>query len=143
MSRRNKWRIKQGPEYWHDANERTKRYQKQPLGMFAHRAGASNNGAWTRGKLREERVTAADLFNVWCRQNNVNPFGSRCAICMKFAEAWIIDHKQAVSHGGAHTVENIQLVCRECHDAKTKAERREAMLFRLGTVQQDLFGEAK
>lgn len=37
-----------------------------------------------------------------------------------------VDHITPVSQGGTHDLDNLQLLCRRCHKAKTNRERAEA-----------------
>ena len=51
-----------------------------------------------------------------------------CAICTQLLPAqWEADHIVALSNGGGNGISNFQILCPNCHAAKTQAERMAAV----------------
>ena len=52
--------------------------------------------------------------------------GGRCVACTRRVgpggEPFAYDHIVALVNGGAHAEDNLQLLCRECHAGKTRAD---------------------
>ena len=52
--------------------------------------------------------------------------GGRCKICTRKVgvggEPFQMDHRIALVNGGSHRESNLQLICTECHKAKTKQD---------------------
>ena len=48
--------------------------------------------------------------------------GFRCQVCGRVASKGIADHTLALAEGGEDVEENMQWICNECHEAKTKGE---------------------
>ena len=52
--------------------------------------------------------------------------GGRCVACTRRVgpggEPYAFDHATALINGGAHAEHNLQLLCRECHASKTRAD---------------------
>lgn len=128
------YRLRRGRAYADSENERVKNYQATLAGSFALKAGWLNSDAKARGV--EGRVSGADLLDLWLRQNEIDLRACRCASCRTVTTSWHIDHVVRIRDGGAHSVENLQILCVDCHKQKT---REEADVFR---VQPGLFSEA-
>lgn len=52
-------------------------------------------------------------------------FGNKCAICGEVKDHTQIDHIIPLWNGGSDKVDNLQVVCYECHKKKTAEEHRE------------------
>lgn len=132
--RKRAWLMSKGRAYSDRANEKAKAYQETFFGTLARRAGVANTGAKLRGL--SGRITAGDLVNAWAKQNGFDAMAVPCALCSLAVSEWHIDHATPVCKGGKHEAANIQLLCHECHKAKTRAERDPF------NDQQDLFAAA-
>ncbi len=54
---------------------------------------------------------------------------ARCALCTRkimAGEVWHADHVRALVNGGSNETGNLQVVCKNCHTDKTRADHREA-----------------
>jgi 5-methylcytosine-specific restriction endonuclease McrA len=79
------------------------------------RAGKSRRDAVRRSRLKvgHERVTDEDIRQLGERQ------GWRCRHCgVSVRYAYDVDHIRPVSRGGAHSMRNLQLLCRRCNLVK-------------------------
>jgi 5-methylcytosine-specific restriction endonuclease McrA len=55
-------------------------------------------------------------------------FNGKCANCFRIVRGvrdYVYDHITALINGGANRESNLQLLCHECHDLKTKSDVRE------------------
>lgn len=52
----------------------------------------------------------------------INKNGSKCSSCKKRVQRLHLDHIIPLADGGLHEIENMQLLCVECHRAKTGDE---------------------
>lgn len=68
---------------------------------------------------RERSKTEALKHHVWRRQLG------RCAYCKKKPgeDQYDFDHVIPIAAGGKSTMENIQMLCRPCHRAKSRREQ--------------------
>jgi len=109
----------------YELNEKRKKqlrdYSKSAFGRFAHRACRSNAGA--RHRKHEGTISGHEVFALWLRQNGIKSDAVKCAICGERSSEWQLDHVKPLSKGGMHDISNIQLVCHDCHKAKTSKER--------------------
>ena len=111
-----------GREYADAKNEQTKLYQQTFAGRMALRAGGVNNAAKARGIAG--RITGGALINLWALQNEIPAEAPvKCAACGVLAFEWDVDHVVAANHGGDNVSGNLQLLCRDCHKAKTAREK--------------------
>jgi len=129
--RQKAWRNRQSEAWRSDENERMKAYQRTQLGAFALRAATVNTSAKHRGC--DGKIKAADIFAAWLDQNGFRWLEVRCAICGEVTDQWDVDHVTPLSLGGDHDPDNIQIVCRSCHDVKSSDEKRRR---RLAAVEQ-------
>ena len=107
------WRWKRRlthPEEAVSNNERVKRYQQTKHGRAALKAGRLNTTAKKRGQAG--KVTAADLLGL----------ERVCRTCGEQDELQI-DHITPAMHGGLNVGSNLQMLCADCHKAKTAKER--------------------
>jgi 5-methylcytosine-specific restriction endonuclease McrA len=107
------WRWKRRlthPEEAVSNNERVKRYQQTKHGRAALKAGRLNTTAKKRGQAG--KVTAADLLGL----------ERVCRMCGEQDELQI-DHITPAMHGGLNVGSNLQMLCADCHKAKTAKER--------------------
>lgn len=60
------------------------------------------------------------------RQHRFERARGRCELCgaTLVAGEWDCDHLVALSRGGTNAIENLRVLCRPCHKAKTAADRR-------------------
>jgi len=107
------WRQKRRLTHPEEAvrnNGRVKRYQQTKHGRAALKAGSLNTAAKKRGQAG--KVTAADLLSL----------ERICRTCGKQDELQI-DHISPAMHGGLNVGSNLQMLCVDCHKAKTAKER--------------------
>ncbi|MCL4695495.1 MAG: HNH endonuclease, partial [Burkholderiaceae bacterium] len=80
--------------------------------------------AW--GKRPEvQRMTGRRLQAARAALFRERPFCYRCQ-CVVFPDTAVRDHIKPLAEGGADAPENTALMCHECHDAKSLAERLRA-----------------
>lgn len=96
---------------------------------------------FARSELRQRVLDAAQIIYEDVKRPRVKKW-SKCAVCLKPTPKYLaaVDHKEPVilvsssfeEQGMDITVnrtwcseENLQVICEECHDSKTKAERAE------------------
>ena len=72
--------------------------------------------------LKRKGFTLRDVASVFIR------YEARCAKCHEKVSLgnYAIDHIQRLDALGAHTLENWQLLCNDCHGSKTTVDNREA-----------------
>ncbi len=119
--RKRRWLISKGRDYADQQNVVVKNYQETAIGKFALRAGATNNSAKARGV--HGKVTGGNILQLWMEQNGFCFDNVVCAICGKHVNKWQIDHIIPLTRGGKHVIENLQLICIECHKKKTREDR--------------------
>jgi 5-methylcytosine-specific restriction endonuclease McrA len=118
------WRQKRRLTHPEEAvrnNERVKRYQQTKHGRAALKAGLLNTTARKRGQAG--KITAADVLSL----------ERICRTCGKQDELQI-DHITPAMHGGLNVGSNLQMLCVDCHKAKTAKER--SMRVDVSTVPQ-------
>ncbi|WP_279607037.1 HNH endonuclease [Burkholderia cenocepacia] len=49
--------------------------------------------------------------------------GYCCRACGIAVRAGVVDHIKPLAQGGSNSDENLQLLCKECHDDKTNADQ--------------------
>lgn len=50
--------------------------------------------------------------------------GARCEACgTRLRPGWHCDHVIPVKNGGTNAIDNLRVLCRPCHDEKTRADR--------------------
>ena len=113
---------RRGRAYADMKNEKIKDYQKTFLGYLALSAGRVNTGAKVRGVLA--KITANDLHEIWMRQNGLTG-ACGCASCGREVKQgeWHVDHIVPLVKNGIHHPSNLQIICEDCHKAKTSSER--------------------
>ena len=114
------WRSRQGPEYARRANEKTKQYLATFWGWMHNKAGMLN--AACRWRKHEGVVSGKELIELWARQNGYNLDLVPCAVCRQPTEEWTFDHVVPLSKGGAHSIDNLQILCEPCHRTKTRKD---------------------
>lgn len=77
----------------------------------------------------------------WLQRYKLFDQGSVCAACRKTARDWHNDHKRRLGDGGNNTYGNLQVLCPDCHAAKTSAEV--ASLFADVDSDQHGYGKAR
>jgi hypothetical protein len=66
---------------------------------------------------KRKEASQADKAAILTRQ------GDRCAACnVKLDKRAHLDHKKPLHEGGTNDLENLQYLCRECHESKTQME---------------------
>ena len=50
-------------------------------------------------------------------------YGSKCLRCGAVDKTLVVDHVLPISFGGNKNVENLQVLCQDCHRWKTRKER--------------------
>ena len=55
-------------------------------------------------------------MRVWKRDRG------ECARCGRFDREWHVDHKKRLADGGSFAMDNLQTLCRGCHQDKTGSE---------------------
>jgi 5-methylcytosine-specific restriction endonuclease McrA len=110
---------------WRDNNpERAKElrhlYYLTDVGYAKTRASSSSYGASKRGAIVDPEFKDAILADILLNT-------LVCANCPKELDIHdrLIDHKIPICFGGQHTASNIQILCAECHWAKSGAEAAE------------------
>ncbi|WP_341772584.1 HNH endonuclease [Burkholderia ambifaria] len=58
--------------------------------------------------------------------------GYCCQSCGIAVRAGVVDHIKPLAQGGANADENLQLLCKECHDDKTNADQGYKVRRRVG-----------
>lgn len=72
---------------------------------------------WTRGPSR----TSTDEWR-WLKRDVIHRDGERCANCGSSGCRLELDHRVPHAEGGTDRMSNLQLLCQDCHDVKSKAE---------------------
>ena len=95
--------------YRHHATNsaRTRAYQQTPAGRAAWKAGCLNTRAKRQGAAG--RVSGADILAL--------PAHCPCGA----THALEVDHVVPLRNGGRNDADNVQVLCRQCHRAKTRA----------------------
>lgn len=117
-----RWRERQGRSYAGKMSDKMRVYQKRFWGWLALKAANLNVGARVRGV--QAKITGADVLEIWLQQRNLNPWECPCAICGRIIDTdWTIDHIKPLAQNGPHSVDNLQIICRDCHCKKSAEER--------------------
>lgn len=115
--RKTLWRKRKGKSYASVRNEKTKKYQQTLYGKLSLKAGSINTQAGNRKAVG--RISGNDILELWIKQNNVNCEQCICAICKENTNNWCFDHIIPICNGGKNNIENIQILCENCHKIKT------------------------
>ena len=83
----------------------------EPAGI--HRMAYDNND----GRLRGRKLQAARL-RIW----SADPHCAMCRKLVAYPYGFELDHKQALFKEGSNDDDNMQVLCGDCHDAKTNAD---------------------
>jgi 5-methylcytosine-specific restriction protein A len=85
-----------------------------------HKTSRHERGYGSDWVKRRERVIQRDhgLCQACLRKGRLTPY--------RKGQGFAVDHIRPKAKGGTDADENLELLCRECHDAKTAAEVAEA-----------------
>lgn len=84
-------------------------YYSTPL-VFVNRKGGN-----LMNRAKNDNEVIADL-RPYILSALIEAFGDHCAECLEWSERYEIDH---LAYGDKTTIYDLQLLCKECHRAKT------------------------
>lgn len=79
--------------------------------------------AWAKKPTAAKRVTGRKLQRLRAELFERDPLCAECKRQGRVTLATQRDHIQPLEEGGEDTETNVQGLCADCHDAKSKAER--------------------
>jgi 5-methylcytosine-specific restriction endonuclease McrA len=123
-----KWRAA-NPEY----NRKYDRaYRATDRGYAMDRASTSRTNAIRRGATIDPDFTIAILADILLNTTT-------CAVCNDHVDLHdaIIDHRKAIVFGGAHTRDNVQIICADCNKQKSSAEKSLRNKLKYGATKAD------
>ena len=75
-------------------------------------------------KVGTERIRGYELIKI--RDRILLRDGYRCRVCGRVGVEMEVDHIMPLYQGGAESDENRQVLCGDCHRAKSEREERES-----------------
>lgn len=115
--------LKYGPKYYWNRDFRRKMRNRESNEVAKRKYGS---GYLTRKQHTKDQLITRD--------------GNKCAHCSHILSKYLltIDHKKKVTEGGTHDLEQLQLLCRRCHNLKDNPSPYRGLV----TLENYLFKEA-